>query len=211
MRIYGRNPEGGFAPVNITGRQTTLNSLGIWSAILTLDSSVEISVGQSFVSSGNIPALDPFTGLISRSYWDGTFQVTELPSQYTGQKNRVAFNFPPGTPFPGWAEGGRINRPFWVEVSTTPSGQNDYVYITALIQCLKLNINESPFWADWGIPAQQSVIQQVFPDFYVSLIQQRYAPFFARLQITKVQSPIPTYNIEVVTNQGVSLNVSIPQ
>ena len=97
----------------------------------------------------------------------------------------------------------------WTVVETTPEGQNDYVYITALVQCIKLNINESPFWADWGIPAQQSVIQQVFPDFYVALIQQRFAPFFARLQITKVPSSIPTYNVDVVTNQGVALNVSV--
>jgi hypothetical protein len=103
------------------------------------------------------------------------------------------------------------NTGTWSVVETNAEGQNDYVYVTALIQCLKLNINESPFWADWGIPAQQSVIQQVFPDFYVSLIQQRYAPFFARLQIEKVQSSTPTYNVDIVTNQGVALTVSIPQ
>jgi hypothetical protein len=96
-----------------------------------------------------------------------------------------------------------------MEVQTTAEGQNDYVYLTALIQCIKLNINESPFWADWGIPAQQSVVQQIFPDFYVALIQQRFAPFFARLQITKLQSAIPTYNVDVVTNQGVALNMSV--
>lgn len=98
----------------------------------------------------------------------------------------------------------------WEVVQTTPAGQDDYVYITAMIQCIKLNINESPFWADWGIPAQQSVVQQVFPDFYVALIQQRYAPFFASLQITKLQSTTPTYNVSVVTNQGVSIAMSIP-
>ena len=97
----------------------------------------------------------------------------------------------------------------WMVVETTTQGQNDYVYITAMIQCIKLSINESPFWADWGIPAQQTVIQQVFPDYYVSLIQQRYAPYFARLQITKLQSPTPTYNVDVVTNQGVALNMSV--
>jgi hypothetical protein len=98
----------------------------------------------------------------------------------------------------------------WEVVTTDQNGFNDYVYITAMIQCIKLNINESPFWADWGIPAQQSVVQQVFPDFYVALIQQRYAPFFASLQITKLQSVTPTYNVSVVTNQGVQIAVSIP-
>jgi hypothetical protein len=98
----------------------------------------------------------------------------------------------------------------WEVVTTDQNGFNDYVYITAMIQCIKLNINESPFWADWGIPAQQSVVQQVFPDFYVALIQQRFAPFFASLQITKLQSSTPTYNVSVVTNQGVQIAVSIP-
>jgi len=97
----------------------------------------------------------------------------------------------------------------WEEVQTDASGQNDYVHITALIQCLLLNLNESPFWANWGIPAQQSVVQQIFPDFYVALIQQRYAVYFASLQISKVQSYTPTYNISIITNQGVKMQVSV--
>jgi hypothetical protein len=98
----------------------------------------------------------------------------------------------------------------WVEVQTDDTGANDYVYITALVQCLKLNINESPFWANWGIPAQQSVVQQIFPDFYVALMQQRFSPYFASLQITKVQSTTPTYNVSITTNQGVKMAVSVP-
>jgi len=97
----------------------------------------------------------------------------------------------------------------WVEVQTDTSGFNDYVYITALIQCLKLNLNESPFWANWGIPAQQSVVQQIFPDFYVALIQQRYSVYFASLRISKVPSYTPTYNINIITNQGVKMQMSV--
>jgi len=97
----------------------------------------------------------------------------------------------------------------WLTVTTDASGQNDYVHITALIQCLKLNLNESPFWANWGIPAQQSVVQQIFPDFYVSLIQQRYSAYFASLQISKVASFTPTYNVNIITNQGVKMQMSV--
>jgi len=97
----------------------------------------------------------------------------------------------------------------WVEVQTDTNGYNDYVYITSLIQCCKLNINESPFWANWGIPAQQSVIQQIFPDFYVVQMQQRFSPFFASLTLQKVNSPDPTYNIQLVTNQGASFQLVI--
>ena len=104
---------------------------------------------------------------------------------------------------------GRVNG-VWTEVSTDAKGYNDYVYITALIQCLKLNIGESPFWADWGIPAKQSVMQQVQPDYYVAITQQRYAQYFANLQITKLASYPPTYSIRIITNQGVVVQMNIP-
>ena len=97
----------------------------------------------------------------------------------------------------------------WMEVTTDSNGFNDYVYVTALIQCLKLNLNESPFWANWGIPAQQSVVQQIFPDYYVALIQQRYSVYFASLAIQKVNSLTPTYRINIVTNQGATVQLSI--
>lgn len=99
----------------------------------------------------------------------------------------------------------------WVEVKTDAKGFNDYVYITALVQCLKLSINESPFWANWGIPGHQSVMQQVAPDYYAALMQQRYAPHFASLQITRVTAATqPTYQVNIVTNQGVVVQTQIP-
>jgi hypothetical protein len=103
---------------------------------------------------------------------------------------------------------GRVNG-VWQEVQTDAAGHNDYVYLTALIQCLKLNLNESPFWADWGIPAQQSVIQQIIPDFYVMLIQQRYAGYFASLSIVRTSTLPPTYSVTVTTNQGVIVQRTI--
>lgn len=99
----------------------------------------------------------------------------------------------------------------WVMVQTDPTtGLDDMVYVTALCQALALNLNESPFYADWGIPAIQSVMQQVFPDFYVMLTQIRFAPFFANLQITKQTSPTPTYNVTVTTHAGVVINAQVP-
>jgi hypothetical protein len=98
----------------------------------------------------------------------------------------------------------------WVEVSTQAGGSNDYVYITSLIQCLLLITGESPFYANFGIPAQQSIIQQVFPDFYVALIQQYFSQFFAVLQISKVRSTTPTYNVNITTNDGTKVQVIIP-
>lgn len=98
----------------------------------------------------------------------------------------------------------------WIEVDTAPDGSDDYVWITTLIQCLKLAIGESPFYANYGIPAQQSVIQQIFPDFYVNQTQTQFSGYFASLIVAKVSSPTPEYRISVTTNQGVEMAASIP-
>lgn len=103
-----------------------------------------------------------------------------------------------------------LGVPTWVVVETDAAGNNDAVYLTTLIQVLKLNLGESPFYANCGIPAQQSVVTQVFPDFYVSLVQAQFAPFFASLTITKVQSSSPTYDIAITTHTGASIAVQIP-
>lgn len=104
---------------------------------------------------------------------------------------------------------GRLNGR-WVEVSTDANGFNDAVYLTTLIQCLKLNLGESPFYANYGIPAHPSVVQQVFPDFYVAQTQQQFAPYFASLLIAKQNAPTPTYQINVTTHQGGRVATSIP-
>jgi hypothetical protein len=109
-----------------------------------------------------------------------------------------------GRIYPTDAAGNRIPRSkgTWVMIETTPAGKNDEVYLTNLIQVLKLNINESPFFADRGIPAHPSVTQQVFPDWYVWEIQRQFSPFFASLIVAKVPAATPTYNIDVTTNEG---------
>ena len=98
----------------------------------------------------------------------------------------------------------------WVEVTTDAQGNNDYVYITTLAQCLLLFLGESPFWSNFGIPSNTALIQQVWPDYYVAFTQQYFAQFFASLIVAKISNPAPTYNINVITNQGVKVAVSIP-
>ena len=103
-----------------------------------------------------------------------------------------------------------LGQPSWVEVQTAPDGTNDMVYVTALAQVLKLNYGESPFYANYGIPAKESVVQQVFPDYFVRLTQQQYSPYFASLLVTKVNSTTPTYDIIATTTKGVQINASVP-
>lgn len=98
----------------------------------------------------------------------------------------------------------------WVEVTTDVNGQNDLVMLTALIQCLLLNLGESPFYANYGIPQVPTIMSQVYPDYYVNQIQQQYAPNFASLTIARIPlSNPPTYKIQVITHTGVQLSAEI--
>jgi len=100
----------------------------------------------------------------------------------------------------------------WFVVSTDSSGNNEYVYVTALVQVLKLNLNESPFYGNYGIPAKTSVLQQIAPDFYVAFTQQKYSGYFANLVITRVQAAdriTPTYNVSVLMTTGTKFQVNI--
>ena len=96
---------------------------------------------------------------------------------------------------------GRINGQ-WVEVDTDENGYDDPVWITTLAQCLALAPGESPFYAQYGIPAQMSVIQQILPSFYVASTQSQFSGYFANLQIAKTSDTVPTYNINILTNSG---------
>ncbi|OZA75780.1 MAG: hypothetical protein B7X71_10585 [Polynucleobacter sp. 39-46-10] len=99
----------------------------------------------------------------------------------------------------------------WHEITTDADGMHDSVYLTALAQDLQLNLGESPFFAANGIPAQQSVVTQVFPDYYAMLAQSQYSGYFASLVINRVpQSTPPVYNVRAVTNKGAILGADIP-
>lgn len=94
----------------------------------------------------------------------------------------------------------------WVLVQTDPQGGNDGVYLTTICQVLKLSLNESPFFASYGIPAADSVIQQTNPDYNSSLTQQAFAPYFASLVISRTssnnQGVTPTYQVNIMTSRG---------
>jgi len=98
----------------------------------------------------------------------------------------------------------------WVEIETQENGSNDYIYVTTLCQCLLLVLGESPFYANHGIPSEQAVIQQIFPDYYVFQTQRQFSGFFASLIITKLPEPTPTYRVNIVTNYGTSIQREIP-
>lgn len=98
----------------------------------------------------------------------------------------------------------------WHVVTTDAEGYNDNVYLTALAQDLQLNLGESPFYATHGIPIQQSLVTQVYPDYYTMLAQSQYSQYFSSLNIGRVPlSSPPKYNIQAVTNRGATLNAQV--
>ncbi len=98
----------------------------------------------------------------------------------------------------------------WVVIETDADGFNDMAMLTALVQCLKLNLGESPFWGNSGIPAQQTIVTQVFPDFYAALIQQQFAPYFASLIIQRVQGSFPpVYSVNVTCHNGAIIQTQV--
>lgn len=99
----------------------------------------------------------------------------------------------------------------WIEVDTAPNGDDSQVWLTTLCQTIKLNLNEAPFNANLGIPAQQSVITQIFPDFYLTRIQKYFSQYFASLIVSKLPGPTPTYNITCTTFQGAVLTAQVAQ
>ena len=98
----------------------------------------------------------------------------------------------------------------WVVVTTDAQGFNDNVYLTTLAQVLKLNLGESPFFGNYGIPAHVSVVTQVFPDYYVQVTQHQFAQYFSSLIVSKVQSLTPTYSINVTTHLGALPEIQVP-
>ena len=97
------------------------------------------------------------------------------------------------------------NNGTWVAVTTAPNGDNSQVYLTNLCQVLLLNRNESPMYANYGIPDQPTIAQQVFPDIYVWQTQQQFAPYFASLIISRNPGSPPFYKIQATTLAGAVL------
>ena len=98
----------------------------------------------------------------------------------------------------------------WVLVQTDANGLNDQVYLTALCQWIKLNLGESPIFGNSGIPAQQTVMTQVYPDFYANAVQNFFAPFFVKCQVQRIpNTAAPAYNVNVTTHYGAAISTQV--
>ena len=93
----------------------------------------------------------------------------------------------------------------WVEIDNT-----SYVWLATLAQTLRLQQGESPFYANYGIPAHDAVMTQIAPNLAVNRTQQQYAPYFASLTVLK--DPVatePTYRINAVFQTGATIQTSV--
>jgi hypothetical protein len=78
-----------------------------------------------------------------------------------------------------------------------------YIWLTTLVQTLRLIEGESPFYGNYGIPAYKSVHTQIAPDAAVARTQAQYSPYFASLAVSKQQlATQPTYNISAIFTDG---------
>jgi len=93
----------------------------------------------------------------------------------------------------------------WVEVTNT-----SYVWLATLAQTLRLNQGESPFYANYGIPAENSVHTQIPPNLAVNRTQTQFAPYFASLTVLKQQNATnPTYNVNAVFQNGTIISSQV--
>ncbi len=102
----------------------------------------------------------------------------------------------------------------WVPVTPDANGDRTNIYLTNLVQVLLLIVGESPFFANYGIPAQTSVIQQIVPDFYTAKIQQQFSQYFASIVISRRNAPpanpqTPVYDCKIITKQGAKLSFTV--
>jgi len=105
----------------------------------------------------------------------------------------------------------------WVVIERDArTGLPDLIWFATLAQTLRLSLGESPVFAQYGIPAQQSVLTQIPPDFYIARTQAQFSQYFASLVVSKappdptLDHPVPTYNVRAVTHQGVTLSAAVP-
>ena len=98
----------------------------------------------------------------------------------------------------------------WVTLDTNNGDSEDQIYALWLIQVLKLNTLESPFWPGWGVPTWQAMQNTFYPDSSIAKIQSQFSQYFSYLSITRLSNPDPYYKIVAITKNGVSQTLSVP-
>jgi len=73
-----------------------------------------------------------------------------------------------------------------------------------------MNSGENPLYANYGLPAIQSVQTQVAPDAAMARTQSQFSQYFASLVVTKIASVLnPTYQINAIFLSGTVYQATI--
>lgn len=99
----------------------------------------------------------------------------------------------------------------WEAFETDSAGVDDYPNFIWLQQALLLNLNESPFYADWGIPVQQTLATSIYPDYYTAKTQKRFSSYFPSCSISRIPSSDVSYSVNITTKSGVKVSQSLSQ
>ncbi|UMM63143.1 hypothetical protein [Aristophania vespae] len=70
---------------------------------------------------------------------------------------------------------------------------------------LLLQLGESPFYADKGLPVTQSLISRIWPDYYLNQLQEFFRDYVSTIQITRDTSVVNdglSYKILVIFKDG---------
>lgn len=81
----------------------------------------------------------------------------------------------------------------------------DQANIAWLQNALLLQLGEAPFNAEWGLPIRDTLVTQVWPDYYVNLTKQRFRDTFPMLQITRERNGKQAdlgYSVRALLNDG---------
>ncbi len=97
----------------------------------------------------------------------------------------------------------------WITLDTASGSALDEIYVLWLIQTLKLNTLESPYFPGSGVPIWQAMQNTFYPDSSLAAIQASFSQYFSYLSITRLTNPDPYYNIIVVTKNGVSGTIKV--
>lgn len=100
----------------------------------------------------------------------------------------------------------------WVAFETDDNGYDDMPNFIWLQNALLLNTNESPFYADWGIPVQRTLATSVYPDYYTAQTQQRFSQYFPSCSISRISSTTDVaYSVNITTKTGVQVSQKLSQ
>ena len=107
---------------------------------------------------------------------------------------------------------GRGTNGLWYEVDTDTNGSDDDCWLTTVAQVAASQLNESPFYPNYGLPGRESITSRTHPDYWIGKIREQFAQYFTNIAIVKtvdITNNTPTYNIDVLKLSGSAVSITI--